>query len=220
MGDNYRKTAEHRQQSRQIDQQVADRARVPDHLVNHAPVSLLIESRPKPAAQNGGPISFASKVDRCSIGGLRARVQATHIIPGPANTFAFGDKAIALRRAHHLLITIGVVSRLSFDLALMCCGSRARPRGQSWLSARRHQKHEGELRRGNSAKRGKARRVAKAAKRTVARAKPKRGTAKKAARKVKQPVAPAVEIVAVEVIEQPAPGVITVTEVEETRQVS
>jgi hypothetical protein len=36
----------------------------------------------------------------------------------------------------------------------------------------------------------------------------------------KQPVAPAIETVAVEVIEQPAPGVITDTEVEETRQVS
>ena len=46
---------------------------------------------------------------------------------------------------------------------------------------------------------------------TVARAKPK-----KAARKVKQPVTPVVETVAVEVIEQPTPGVITVTEVEET----
>jgi hypothetical protein len=54
-------------------------------------------------------------------------------------------------------------------------------------------------------------------KRTVARAKPKRATVKKAAaRKVKQPVASAVETVAVEVIAQPAPGVITVTEVEET----
>jgi|SRR5271165_3458588 len=77
------------------------------------------------------------------------------------------------------------------------------------------------LRRGNSAKRGKARRVAKSArgkptKRTVARAKPKPAPVKKAARKVKQPVTPVVETVAVEVIEQPAPGVITVTEVEET----
>ena len=36
----------------------------------------------------------------------------------------------------------------------------------------------------------------------------------------KQPVAPAIETVAVEVIEQPAPDVITVTEVEETPQVS
>ena len=70
-------------------------------------------------------------------------------------------------------------------------------------------------RRGNSAKRGKPRKVAKAAKRTVARAKPKRAPAKKAARKVKQPVAPVVEAVAVEVIEQPADAII-VTEVEET----
>jgi hypothetical protein len=75
------------------------------------------------------------------------------------------------------------------------------------------------LRRGNSAKRGKARRVSKAAKatkRTVAKAKPKPAPVKKAARKVKRPVAPVVETVAVEVLEQPAPGVITATEVEET----
>jgi hypothetical protein len=68
-------------------------------------------------------------------------------------------------------------------------------------------------------KRGKARRVSKAAKATkrmVASAKPKRTAAKKAARRMKQPVAPVVETVAVEVIEQPAPGVIAVTEVEET----
>jgi hypothetical protein len=74
------------------------------------------------------------------------------------------------------------------------------------------------LRRGTSAKRGKARRVSKAAKapkRTAARAKPKPAPAKKAARK--QPVAPAIETVAVEVIVQPAPGV---TEVEETRKAS
>ena len=75
------------------------------------------------------------------------------------------------------------------------------------------------LRRGNSAKRGKARKAAKAAKapkRTVATAKPKPAPVKKAARKVKPPDTPVVETVAVEVIEQPAPGVITVTEVEET----
>ena len=79
--------------------------------------------------------------------------------------------------------------------------------------------------RGNSATRGKARKIAKAArgkptKRTVARAKPKRVTVKKVApkvvRRMKQPIAPVVETVAVEVIEQPAPGIITVTEVEET----
>jgi hypothetical protein len=81
------------------------------------------------------------------------------------------------------------------------------------------------LRRGNSAKRGKPRKGAKSAtaKRTIARAKPKpnRATAKKAAptevRKMKKP---AVETVVVDVIEQPASGVITVTEVEETRQVN
>jgi hypothetical protein len=74
----------------------------------------------------------------------------------------------------------------------------------------------------SSAKRGKARKAAKAAKptkRTVARAKPKRATAKKAAPKgVRRTKKPVVETLAVEVIEQPAPAVITVTEVEETRQ--
>ena len=72
------------------------------------------------------------------------------------------------------------------------------------------------LRRGNEAKRRKARK-ALAAKQTVAKAKPKRTPAKKAARKVNQPVTPVVETVAVEVIdERPAPGEITVTEVGET----
>jgi hypothetical protein len=68
------------------------------------------------------------------------------------------------------------------------------------------------LRRANSAKRGKARKVsksakAKVAKRMVASAKPKRAPVKKAAREVKQPVVAVVETVAVEVIEQPAPDV-------------
>ena len=81
----------------------------------------------------------------------------------------------------------------------------------------------GKLPRGNSAKRGKARKAAKAAKattRTVGRAKPKRAPVKKAARKVKRPVTPVVETIVVDVIEQPAPGVITVTEIEETRKAS
>jgi len=72
------------------------------------------------------------------------------------------------------------------------------------------------LRRAKPAKRGKARKVAKAAKRTAARAKPKPAPVKKATRKVKQPIAPVVETVATEVIEQPAPSIITVMEVEET----
>ena len=70
------------------------------------------------------------------------------------------------------------------------------------------------LRRANSAKRGMARKAAQA--KAAARAKPKRAPVKKAARKVKQPVVPVVETVAAEVIEQPAPGVIAVTEVEQT----
>jgi hypothetical protein len=81
---------------------------------------------------------------------------------------------------------------------------------------------QAKVREGNSAKRSKARRVSKsargkAAKRTVAIAKPKRPTAKKPAgkeiRRIKRPV---VETVVVDVIEEPAPGVIAVTEVEET----
>ena len=71
------------------------------------------------------------------------------------------------------------------------------------------------LRRANSAKRSNARKVAKAAKRAVAKAKPKRAPVKKAARRIKQPIVAAVETAAVEVIEQPPP-VIAVTEVEET----
>ena len=51
--------------------------------------------------------------------------------------------------------------------------------------------------------RGKARKVAKAAKRTAARSKPARAPVKKAERRIKQPVVPAVETVAAEVIEQP-----------------
>ena len=66
----------------------------------------------------------------------------------------------------------------------------------------------GKLPKGASARLRKARKVAPA-KRTVAKA---NAPVKKAARRMKQPV----EDVAVEVIEQPAPGVITVTEVEET----
>jgi hypothetical protein len=60
----------------------------------------------------------------------------------------------------------------------------------------------GKLAKGNSARRAKARKAAQA--KTVVKAKPKRAPAKKAARKerMKQPVAPAVETVAVE---RPAP---------------
>jgi hypothetical protein len=86
--------------------------------------------------------------------------------------------------------------------------------------ARRKKQSKSQKRKAATA-RGKARKVAKAAKATkatVAKAKPKPAPVKKAARRVKQPVTPIVETVAAEVIEQPAPGVISVTEVEETRK--
>ena len=76
-----------------------------------------------------------------------------------------------------------------------------------------------------AAVRGKARTVSKSArgkatKPVVARAKPKRVATKKAMRKkeqrMKQPGAPTGETVVVDVIEKPAPDVITITEFEET----
>ena len=74
------------------------------------------------------------------------------------------------------------------------------------------QKRKAAKARPKAKKLSKARRGKAVAKGAAARTKPKRAQVKKAAR----PVAPVVETVAVEVIEQPAPGVITVTEVEET----
>jgi hypothetical protein len=74
------------------------------------------------------------------------------------------------------------------------------------------QKRKGAKARPKAKKLSKAARGKAAPKRAGARAKPKRASVKKAARHV----APAVETVAVEVIEQPAPDVITVAEVEET----
>ena len=76
-------------------------------------------------------------------------------------------------------------------------------------------------RRRRVAARGKARKVSKSArgkvtKRTIARAKPKRAAAKKAVRKKEQqmkPPGPRVETVVVDVIKEPAPGVITLTEI-------
>ena len=78
------------------------------------------------------------------------------------------------------------------------------------------QKRKGAKARPKAKKLSNAMRGKTAAKRAVARAKPKRAPVKKAAR----PVAPPIETVAVEVIEQPAPNVITVTEETELRQAS
>ena len=108
--------------------------------------------------------------------------------------------------------------QLSFDLAPIRRGKVQTRTGVSIVAKRKKgskvQKRE-KLPRGTPAKLRKARKAAPA-KRTVAKAKPNRSPVKKAARKVTQPVTPVVETVAVEVIEQPAPGLITVTEVEET----
>jgi hypothetical protein len=68
-------------------------------------------------------------------------------------------------------------------------------------------------RKGNSAKRVTARGRAQA--KTVAKAKAKRKPGKKTAPRMKKPAA---ETVIVDLIEQPAPGVITVTKIEETVQ--
>jgi hypothetical protein len=85
-------------------------------------------------------------------------------------------------------------------------------------------KKRAKVRRASSAARGKTRKASKqragGIKRTIARAKPKRAGAKKAARKREQrmkPPTPAVETVVVDVVEESAPGVITVTEFEETQ---
>jgi hypothetical protein len=110
------------------------------------------------------------------------------------------------------------LGQLPFHLAPIRRGKAQTRTGASIMAKRKKAskvQKRAKLRRRKSAKRGKARKAAPA-KRTVAKAKPKRAPVKKAARRMKQPVAPAVETVAVEVIEQPAPGVITVTEVEET----
>jgi len=74
------------------------------------------------------------------------------------------------------------------------------------------QKKKGTKARTKAKKVSKAARGKAAAKRTVARAKPKRVPVKK---RMKQPAPPVVETVAVEVFEQPVPGVMTATEVEE-----
>ena len=76
-----------------------------------------------------------------------------------------------------------------------------------------------------AAVRAKARKISKSArgkavKAMVAGAKPQRAAKKKAGQKNEErmkPPSPAVETVVVDVIEEPAPGVITVTEFEETR---
>ena len=118
----------------------------------------------------------------------------------------------------HLLITHGTDCRnsaeLSFNSAPMPCVPTQQ--GIATMAKRKNQSSKVQKRKGPKArpivkKLSKPPR-SKAAAKPVAKAKPKRAQVKKAAR----PVAPAVEAVAVEVIEQPAPGVPAVAEVEET----
>ena len=85
--------------------------------------------------------------------------------------------------------------------------------GRDEAASEKVQKKKGAKARPKAKKPSKAARGKAAAKQTVARANPKRAPAKK---RMKQPTAPALETAAVEAIEQPAPGVTTVTEVEET----
>ena len=107
--------------------------------------------------------------------------------------------------------------RLSFYLASKRLRSANQNRGPTMAKRKKQsskvQKKKGAKARPKAKKLSKAARGKAATKRTVARAKPKRAPAKK---RMKQPTAPAVETVAVEVVEHPAPGVITVMEVEET----
>jgi hypothetical protein len=86
-----------------------------------------------------------------------------------------------------------------------CIAEHQPERGAIMAKRRKQSKVQmrGKLPRANSAKRGKARKVANSTKPTKRTAKPKPAPVKKASRKIKQPIAPVVETVAVEVIERP-----------------
>jgi hypothetical protein len=129
-----------------------------------------------------------------------------------------GATPSSVRSQHDLLIT-RLFGCQDLVIGRQCVAENEEP-DQGAIMAKRKKgskvQSRAKLRRANSTKRGKARKSAKAAKRPIAKAKAKRAPVKKAARKVKPPVAPVVETTVIDVIEQPAPGVITVTEVEET----
>src|SRR5215472_9898393 len=96
---------------------------------------------------------------------------------------------------HNLLITRLFGCR---ELAVLRqCAGESLPRTEGRIMAKRKKQSKvqsrAKLRRANSAKRSKARKVAKTAKRLVVKAKPKPAPVKKAARKVKPPAAPAIE---------------------------
>ncbi len=81
-------------------------------------------------------------------------------------------------------------------------------------------KKRARLRRGSSAARKAFKQREKGTKRTIARAKPKRAGAEESCEKKElqmKPTSPAIETVVVDVGQEAAPGVITVTEFEETQ---
>jgi hypothetical protein len=147
----------------------------------------------------------------------------------PSGIIAFRAVALGMRKKRgqwavvpswdRLLITHRIGCRDSAGLSLDIFGSiralRSTKREGSIMAKRKKQSSKVQKRKGTTA-RSKVRKLSKAArgkamKRTVARAKPKRAQVKKAARAVTA----AVETVAVEGLSIPAPGVTTVTEVEE-----
>src|SRR5262245_39740723 len=98
--------------------------------------------------------------------------------------------ALKLRSVDNSRLIACRVGRLLLDPTL--CGLGEHQQAGAFMAKRKKQS-KAKLQRANSAKRSKARKVAKTAKRAAARAKPKPAPAKKVARKVKQPAAPVVE---------------------------
>ena len=107
-------------------------------------------------------------------------------------------------------------AELSFEFGINAVAKHQREQRIATMAKRKSQSSKAQKRKGAKA-RSKVKMLSKparskAAAKPVGKAKPKRSQVKKAARAI----APAAEAVAVEVIEQPAPGVLAVTEVEET----
>jgi len=194
--------------------------------------ALLPERR---TAQRQGPRTSISLSWRSPISSLCRCNPKILFMMVPPSLVTLPESGRGIRDPHHLLELFRPVAALR-DLLItrrMDCRDlagclligknalRSKNQNRGSIMAKRKKgsrvQKRAKLRRGNSARRG-ARKIArgKATKRTVATAKSKRPTAKKAARRIKRLVAPAVETVAVGVIEQP----VAITEVEETRQAS
>jgi hypothetical protein len=142
----------------------------------------------------------------------KAEVACAALVERRGQRSSVGD----LLRAHARAYTLKV--------AQCTAGQRDQIMAKRKKRAKVQPKKRAKPRRRRAAVRGKARKLSKSArvkatKPTVAGAKPKRAATKKAVQEKEQrkkPPRPAVETVVVDVIEEPAPGVITVTEIEET----